>query len=54
MSHYVITKYSYDKAEELGLVIKVSRNSLKNLTCIKKIFFLQELEILVIKTTQTI
>ena len=54
MSHYVITKYSYDKVKELGLVIKVSRNSLKNLMCIKRIFFLQALEILVIKTTQTV
>ena len=31
MSKYVITKYTYDKAEELRLVIKVSRNSLKKL-----------------------
>ena len=54
MSHYVITKYSYDKVKELGLVIKVSRNSLKNLMCIKRIFFLQALDIPVIKTTQTV
>ena len=54
MSHYVITKYSYDKVKELGLVIKVSRNSLTKLTCIKRIFFLQELDNLVIKTTQTV
>ena len=40
MSHYVITKYSYDKVKELGLVIKVSRNSLKKLDVYKKNIFL--------------
>ena len=40
MSYYIITKYTYDKAEELGLVIKVSRNSLKKLDVYKKNIFL--------------
>ena len=31
MSNYVITKYSFDKAKELNLTIKVSKNSLKKL-----------------------
>ena len=29
MSNYVITKYSFDKAKELNLTIKVSKNPLK-------------------------
>ena len=40
MSKYVITKYSYDKIKELGLVIKVSRNSLKILDVYEKNIFL--------------
>ena len=40
MSHYVITKYSYDKVKELDFVIKVSRNSLKKLNVYKKNIFL--------------
>ena len=40
MSHYVITKYSYDKVKELDFVIKVSSNSLKKLDAYKKNIFL--------------
>ena len=40
MRYYVITKYSYDKVKELGIVIKVSRNSLKKLDVYKKNIFL--------------
>ena len=29
MSNYLITKYSFDKAEELNLTIKVSQNKKK-------------------------
>ena len=29
MSNYLITKYSFDKAEELNLTIKVSKNKNK-------------------------
>ena len=39
-SYYVKTKYSYDKVKELGLVIKVSRNSLKKIDVYKKNIFL--------------
>ena len=35
MSHYKITKYSYDKAEELGLTIKVSQLATKKLDVFK-------------------
>ena len=31
MSNYVITKYSFDKARELGLSIKVSKKKLKKI-----------------------
>ena len=31
MSNYKITKYSFDKARELGLSIKVSKNKLKKI-----------------------
>ena len=31
MSNYVITKYTYDKAKELGLTVKVSKFPLKKL-----------------------
>ena len=40
MSYYIITKYSHDKVKELGLVIKVSRDSLKILDVYKKNIFL--------------
>ena len=49
MSNYVITKYTYDKAKQNGLTIKVSKYPL---ICIKIIFILQALEILDIKTIQ--
>ena len=48
MSNYVITKYTYDKAKQNGLTIKVSKYPL---IC-KTIFILQALEILDIKTIQ--
>ena len=35
MSNYVITKYSYDRAKKVGLVIKQSKNPLKKSTFIK-------------------
>ena len=31
MSNYVITKYTYDKAKELGLTVKVSKFPLKKI-----------------------
>ena len=48
MSNYVITKYTYDKAEQNGLTIKVSKYP----QICKTIFILQALEILDIKTIQ--
>lgn len=30
MSSYVITKYSFDRAPDLGLITKVSKNKVKN------------------------
>ena len=35
MSNYVITKYTYDKAKELGLTVKVSKFPLKKLDVYK-------------------
>ena len=40
MSNYVITKYSFDKAKELNLTIKVSKNPLKKLDVYKDNIFL--------------
>ena len=35
MSNYVITKYTYDKAKELGLTVKVSKYPLKKIDVYK-------------------
>ena len=40
MSNYVITKYSFDKAKELNLTIKVSKNPLKKLDVYRDNIFL--------------
>ena len=40
MSNYVITKYSFDKARELGLSIKVSKNKMKKIDVYKDNIFL--------------
>ena len=40
MSNYVITKYAYDKAKELGLNIQISKNKLKKIDVYKNDIFL--------------
>ena len=40
MSNYIITKYSFDKAKELNLTIKVSKNPLKKLDVYRDNIFL--------------
>ena len=40
MNNYVITKYSYNKAKELGLTIKLSQNKIKKLDVYKDNIFL--------------
>ena len=40
MSNYKITKYTYDKAKELGLTIKLSTNPLKKIDVYKNNIFL--------------
>ena len=40
MSNYVITKYTYDKAKELGLNIQISKNKLKKIDVYKNDIFL--------------
>ena len=35
MSNYVITKYSYDRAKKVGLLIKQSKNPLKKIDVYK-------------------
>ena len=39
MNNYVITKYSYNKAKELGLTIKLSQNKTKKLDVYKDNIF---------------
>ena len=43
MSNYVITKYSFDKASELGLSIKVSKNKLKKIDVYRDNIFLNSI-----------
>ena len=40
MSNYVITKYTYDKAKELGLTVKVSKFPLKKIDVYKDNIYL--------------
>ena len=40
MSNYVITKYTYDKAKEIGLTVKVSKFPLKKLDVYKNNIYL--------------
>ena len=40
MSNYVITKYTYDKAKELGLTVKVSKFPLKKIDVYKNNVYL--------------
>ena len=43
MSNYIITKYSFDKAKELNLTIKVSKNPLKKIDVYKDNIFLHSI-----------
>ena len=43
MSNYVITQYSFDKARELGLSIKISKNKLKKIDVYKDNIFLNSI-----------
>ena len=40
MSNYVMTRYSYDKAKQYGLTVKLSKNPLKKLDVYKGNIFL--------------
>ena len=42
-NNYVITKYSYDKAKELGLTIKLSRFTIKKLDVYKNNIYLSSI-----------
>ena len=41
MSSYVITKYSFDRAPDLGIITKVSKNKVKKLMFIITVFLLE-------------
>ena len=43
MSDYKITKYSFDRAREIGLIIKISKNKLKKIDVYKDNIFLNSI-----------
>ena len=43
MSNYVITQYTYNKASELNLTVKVSKNKLKKIDVYKDNLFLNSI-----------
>ena len=43
MSNYIITEYTYNKARELGLTVKVSKNKLKKVDVYRDNIFLNSI-----------